>query len=115
MFTRKDYLDGKCSHDEYYAQLVEGTNAMQVVLNHFPIDVLEKMYKKDEHFNWVPREYIIDRHIKGTLSDELDTWDRLGMWLCGVDYRKYGDLESLCGRVCVLKCAARMLVKKHMK
>ena len=61
MFTRKDYLDGKCSHDEYYAQLVEGSNAKAVVLGHFTLDELRKMYEQDEHFNKVPKSKCLNQ------------------------------------------------------
>jgi hypothetical protein len=115
MFTRKDYLDGKCSHDEYYAQLVEGSNARGLVRDYFGIDVLKNMYEKDEHFNIVPDEKLVTRdplRCKTFGSVSLNTWDRLGECLIGVDWRKYYDYCSQAGRVCVLKCAARQLVKE---
>ena len=41
MFTRKDYaLDGKCTHQQYYAQFVTEEIKMIVVLN-FGLDTLK--------------------------------------------------------------------------
>ena len=115
MFTHKDYLDGKCSHDEYYAQLVEGSNAKAVVLSHFTLDELRDMFAQDEHFNKAPDSKWFSHSIIGDKTHDLETWDVLGTQLHGVDYKKYGDGESLAGRVCVLKCAARMLIEKNLE
>lgn len=116
MFTRKDYLDGKCSYDEYYAQLVEGSNARGLVRDYFGIDVLKNMYEKDVHFNIVPDNKLVTRNpLRCKTADgdvSLETWDRLGEYLVGVDWQKYGDYCTLSGRVCVLKCAARQLVQE---
>ena len=110
MFTRRDYLDGKCSHDEYYAQLVRDSNAKSVVSSHFTVEELRDMYAQDEQFNKVPESKWFSHSIIGDKSHDLETWDTLGLFLCGVDWKKYGDGKSLSGIVCVLKCAARMIV-----
>jgi len=93
MFTRKQYLDGECSHSEYYAQMIEGSNAVQLVLSKWTVEELREAYEKDEHFNNMP----------------LRDWDSLGGSL-KLDFRKFGDLRSNCGEVCVLKEAARRIV-----
>lgn len=108
MFTRKDYLDGKCSHGEYYAQLVNESNAKGVVLSYFSLDDLKKMYESDKHFNRVPERLWLHHGMGADYG--LYTWEQLGKRLVGVDWKKYGDYCSIAGQVCVLKEAARMIV-----
>lgn len=98
MFTRKDYLDGKCSHDEYYAQLVRESNAKELVLNTFSKRLLMYRLRKDRHLNNLP----------------IRKWDVLGYNLRGIDWKKYGDWRSEAGQVCVLKTAARMIVANEL-
>lgn len=65
MFTRKDYaLDGKCTHQQYYAQFVTEEIKMMVVLN-FGLDTLKEAYQEDKAFNTIP----------------LQKWDLLGIFL----------------------------------
>lgn len=65
MFTRKDYvIDGKCTHQQYYAQFVTEEIKMIVVLN-FGLDTLEEAYQEDKTFNTIP----------------LQRWDLLGIFL----------------------------------
>lgn len=112
MFTYKDYLDGKCSHHEYYAQLVDGSNAKGVVRSHFTIEELKEMFAKDEHLNWMPdNKYLPRRDIR--VSRSLGTWDCLGERLVGVDWKKCGDYPTLSGKVSVLKCAALLIIEEE--
>lgn len=112
MFTYKDHIDGKCSHHEYYAQLVDGSNAKQVVRSHFTVEELKEMFAKDEHLNWMPsNKYLPRTDILAGRS--LGTWDCLGERLWGVDWEKCGDYSTLSGKVCVLKCAARLIIEEE--
>ena len=108
MFTRRQYLSGLCTHHDYYKQLVEESNAKDVVLYHFSLDDLRSMYKKDKYFNEVPTHKMLSRKNEFFLKS-IATWDILGERLL-VPWRKYEDLPTLAGRVSVLKCAARMLI-----
>ena len=102
MFTRKEYLDGKCTHSEYYSQYVENTDAKGLVLSFWDEKTLFEAYEKDEHLN--------------TLS--IKSWDELaerltiGPWLT---FSELGDMNTLSNRVCVLKEAARQIIKVYQQ
>jgi hypothetical protein len=91
MFTRDQYLNGKCTHRQYYAQLV--TESHRLAAESFGIDNLRRAFAEDEHFNSIP----------------LASWDaRAGL---RADYKSLGDGRSLAGDVCILKEAARQLIE----
>jgi hypothetical protein len=112
MYTREQYLVGECTHDEYYVQIVRESNATQVVLGYFTVEELTEMYERDEYFNWMPERKYITRTILGTCSHCQYTWEFLAKQLCVYSWKKYGDGRTMAGAVCVLKCAARMIVKQ---
>ena len=98
MFTRKDYvIDGKCTHQQYYAQFVTGEIKMIVVLN-FGLDTLKEAYQEDKTFNTIA----------------LERWDLLGIFLnvpiMHDKFEQHQDFISQASIVCVLKEAARQLV-----
>ena len=90
MFTRKDYLNGECTHEEYYGQLV--TQGMK---DHIVRAIPQALAKStDPVFNDIP----------------LSTWDRLGMaYSLRSEFKGLGDFRSKAGIVCVLKEAARQV------
>ena len=51
MNTRKQYLENKCSHREYYAQFVD-KDVLKIVRNEIGIDAIKS--SKDEHLNDIP-------------------------------------------------------------
>lgn len=90
VYTRKDYMSNKCTHREYYRQLVT-----QDIKNHVARALPKSIAKsKDPSFNDIP----------------LDTWDRIGSYAvpCG-EFKKLGDIRSMAGVVCVLKEAAQQI------
>lgn len=92
MKTRQDYLNKLCTHSEYYSQYVtEGTK--RILLSRISEKELITAYKEDENFN----------------SIKLPTWDGIGT-LLNPDFKTYGDTNSLAGRVCILKEAARQII-----
>ena len=98
MFTHKDYvIDGKCTHQQYYAQFVTGEIKMMVVLN-FGLDTLKQAYQEDRTFNTIP----------------LRRWDLLGIFLnvptMHDKFKQHQDFISQASIVCVLKEAARQVV-----
>jgi len=100
MFTRKDYMDGKCIHRQYYAQFV--TNYIKdTVLNKFGIEKLVKSFNEDKYFNNI----------------SLSTWDRINYCVDTnptLDLLKsLGEGYSLAGAVCILKEAAQQLVEEY--
>lgn len=112
MYTREQYLVGECTHDEYYVQIVRESNATQVVLGYFTVEELTEMYERDEYFNWMPERKYITHTILGVCSHCQYTWEFLAKQLCVYSWKKYGDGRTMAGAVCVLKCAARMIVKQ---
>lgn len=61
MRLRKEYLDGTCSHQEYYSQFVT-PEITRLVQGRFGKDALTKAYAEDPHLNTIP----------------LKRWDDLG-------------------------------------
>jgi hypothetical protein len=95
MFTRKDYLDGNCTHQEYYSQFVTD-GIKRLVTQNFDIKTLQKQFEKDEYFNGM----------------ELRLWDKLThLFQCNKVMCEHGDYATLAGRVCILKEAARQIVE----
>ena len=101
MFTRKDYLDNKCTHQEYYDQFVND-KVKQLVLRHIGKDAL--LNSTDEVFNDIP----------------LKKWDDLVNVTPGViNMKSWKEAEptnqansyfwSLSSNVCILKAAARQI------
>ena len=89
-YTRKDYMSNKCTHEEYYGQLVTQDMKDQIV-RAIPQALAKSV---DPHFNDIP----------------LSTWDMLGM-VHGLrsEFKELGDCWSKAGMVCVLKEAARQV------
>lgn len=52
-FTRSEYLDGKCSHREYYGQFINPTILSRVAGWFRGYDFKEAL-KEDEHLNNIP-------------------------------------------------------------
>lgn len=95
-FTRQQYLDGKCTHEQYYAQfLTEG------LIEHVKGFIGEKEIKEsiDEHFN----------DIKLPRWDSCANSIRQFPYGVGEKMKKLGDYPTLAGWVCVCKAAARII------
>ena len=96
MYTRQDYLNNNCTYQEYYDQFVND-DIKKIVLNAFGYEKIKKSYSEDKNLNNIP----------------LQKWDSLGYFLnfCE-EFKKYGDFESLAGKVCILKNAASQIVNE---
>ena len=95
-YTRKEYLNKNCTHAEYYSQFVTDS-IKSIVKEHFTIEKLKKAYNEDKYFNTIP----------------LIKWDRLTIYFkdsISKSLKDAGDFYSLAGGVCILKCAAEILV-----
>lgn len=90
MFTRKDYMSDKCTHEEYYGQLVT-----QRMKEHIVRAIPQGLARStDPHFNDIP----------------LSTWDRLSaVYDLGEQFKALGDYRTRAGIVCALKEAARQV------
>ena len=94
MHTRMDYLNGECTHREYYAQFVNDT-IIELVSESIGLPAI--LRSTDEHFNDIP----------------LERWDAagLGLWTQEVPQalRQAGELYTPAVSVCILKEAARQI------
>jgi len=100
MFSRQDYLNGRCTHREYYAQFVTDYVKM-VVRDKIGIDRI--MQSKDDRFSDIP----------------MKEWDRLSLlFRKHVDYvsKEVGSKMgwSLGIGVCMLKEAARQIKEEEL-
>ena len=96
MWTRKQYMDGECSHRTYYAQFVT-PGILDTVRRYFTVERLVRA-RDQEYFNSIP----------------LIEWDRLSgsVWRTQL-MRDTGEGYSLSTAVCILKEAGRQLVEAH--
>ena len=95
---RKDYLDGKATHEEYYGQFVNET-VKNKVAGYFGMDRLRG--SKDEHLNDIP----------------LKEWDMCGLPLGNwkEQFAEVGDYPTKAGIVCILKRSAHEMVNIKIK
>jgi hypothetical protein len=94
MKTRKDYLSGKVTHREYYAQFVNDDIKRNV--RFLGINAIKKAYEIDPLLN--------------TIS--LAAWDSCGRCPRSVAerMREAGDYPTMAGMVCLHKEAAKQLI-----
>jgi hypothetical protein len=94
IMTREQYMNNECTHSEYYSQFVTAW-LKKGILNALGREKLVKHFKANDMFH--------KDHI------ELKKWDKL-TGMAGANFKAYGDTDSLAGRVCVLKAAARQAI-----
>lgn len=94
MFTRKDYMAHKCTHQEYYMQFV--TDKTFVYLERY-IGEERLLKSKDESFNNIP----------------LYMWDCLPYAYNKEALSQAGDLFTLGSHVCIYKAAAKFYLGMH--
>ncbi len=96
-FTRQQYMNKECTHQEYYAQFVNN-QVLKIVSRFKKKELIEG---KDQHFNNIPLQY----------------WDKM---LVPVPFevfnkmKELGDYPTPSGVVCILKEAARQIVEKAL-
>lgn len=93
-YTRKDYMSGKCNHEQFYNQFVT-PETRQIVLRFIGINAL--INSKDNYFNDIP----------------LRIWDRLpfrDMTRCGSSLMSL----SLAENVCIYKRTAGILKEEYL-
>jgi hypothetical protein len=93
MHTHADYLERRCTHDEYYSQYVTDRHIATVKR----IGTSRILASTDPYFNDIP----------------LCEWDRLQRDMLTQSTRdlltRNGDFATLAVAVCIAKCAARKL------
>lgn len=101
-YSREQYLMGRCTHEQFYSQMVTPALTAQV-LEFWGIRRLLPAYKDDPVFNNLP----------------LGDWDRLARQIACEDtkweFREAGDWETLGGLVCLAKQAAREACETALK
>ncbi len=94
--TRKDYMDGKVTHEEYYSSVAKAAGINLRGWDMLP-RIKESLAKGDHHLN----------HVKGY---GLHAWDAMAISAkpnISPAFKAHGDFWSLAGGVCVAKQAAR--------
>ena len=96
MQTRKQYMDGECTHREFYADVAQ--RAGITVRDDHPL-VERARNSNDEHYNDIP----------------IVLWDRFAagfMPSASRSLRESGDFWSLAGGVCIGKEVVRQAVER---
>lgn len=93
--TRKDYMEKRVSHREYYASIARASGI------HFPESpfiarVRAALASGDKHLNTIP----------------LAEWDMMAAHRTNWAYGIHGDARSKAGDVCTLKEAARQAAER---
>lgn len=96
MYTRQDYLSGRCSHRQYYAQFVD-VHTKQHIFSHIGKHAI--MQSKNEHFNDIP----------------LGSWDTTTLQWNGQALKEAGEEMTMATKVCILKEAARQILEEESK
>lgn len=89
-YTRQDYLNSICSHEEYYAQFVNSSVKQRVK------NSLDKELKSSKKTSDIP----------------LSTWDTISIPVNAESaklLKEAGDYPTLAGAVCIFKEAARQM------
>lgn len=95
MLTRKDYINGNCSHNEYYGEIVSLANITA------PSWIMEMVKdSNDDHYNDIP----------------LTKWDSAGQSITQnfkikSILEERGDSLTAAGIVCMMKQAAKRQLK----
>lgn len=99
MKTRKDLLEKRCTHREYYEQFVTPATRHSV-LHAIGIDRLMWAYKNGEgHLNEIP----------------LREWDAIPTYWSVKKLKEAGDFTTMAAHVCVVKEAARQLIDHELE
>jgi hypothetical protein len=91
--TRKDYLDGKVTHREYYGSIVEMAGIF-LPENHYMVQKFKD--SKDPHYN----------------EHGLTIWDNMGILIGYSVFKSHGDSPTQAGFVCVKKEAVRQAIER---
>jgi hypothetical protein len=97
-YTRQQYFTNECTHEQYYGQFIT-PYIMQVVKEQIGLQNIKNALTAGDNLNSIP----------------LTRWDALATSIksntISEAFRKAGDYPTLAGYVCLLKAAARQLIK----
>lgn len=106
MYSRKQYLNGECSHREYYGQFVNN-GIKEDVVSHFGIERIKN--SQDEYFNDIPLgqwdSLVGFKFIGSTLVNKPT---HIGLSLAE-KLKETGEGVSCAGLVCIYKEAAKQI------
>jgi len=95
MKTRKEYLNGECTHREFWAQFVD-KRVKAHVANYIGRDAI--ISSTDPHLNDIP----------------IAKWDHVGrLLLLPITFESVGDYCTLSSLVCIAKEAARQIKEEN--
>lgn len=106
MYTKRDFLYGDCTHEEYYAQFTRDSNAQELVLIFWDEKELKSAYKEDDSLNNLP-----DKKCEGKEENSCIIFEKLSRYLCCPEFAKFGDKPTMEGKISILKQAAREIAK----
>lgn len=98
MFARADYMNGKCTHSQFYAQFV--TSSVKLAVK-YHIGIESITSSKNEHFNNIPLAAWYSIEIKGIVNQAAIRE--------AYSYSKGSFPWSKSMQVCILKEAARQI------
>lgn len=94
MYTREEYIKGVCTHQEYYAQLVD-SSTKGLIMSTFSLSELRSAGK---NFSGIPLKHWVRM---ANCFDEV---------IINRKMKPLGDYPTQAGKVCILKEAARQLI-----
>lgn len=98
-FTRSDYMNGNCSHYEYYSQFV--TQGMKdIILSKYTKEQLKSYYEKDENLNNIPLKWwdSSENFFKQSIARTNSRLNGSNTW-------------SSSQHTCAMKAAARQIIE----
>ena len=110
---RIDINTGKeLEHNEFYERVIDFLGGLDAVKKYVPFDVetLRKAYKQDKHFNNLSLS--VWDHAAGYYFTHQRAYRTSGPSLCDLYHKCDITCASVSEGVCILKTAARMLVKQ---
>lgn len=102
IYNRTDYLNKKCTHHEYYRQLINASTR-EIVLANFTVDELRIAIQSENGLSSIP----------------LKSWDNIAERFTfkykngQVSFHMLGDYPTLAGLVCLLKETARVIIEEQ--
>jgi len=96
MITRKEYMDNKATHRQYFSQFV--TDEIKGVVKR-TLHLKRLLHSKDEHLNDIP----------------LVLWDKMYLPPLNISMESVGDYLTMAGKVCILKEAAKQIIEENKR
>jgi hypothetical protein len=110
MWTRQDYMNGRCTHSEYYAQFIT-PEIQSAVLNTIPTKRIVE--SKDPHFNDIAMKHWDSIFgIVGPPQGPFTIYRQFGLYK---KLKEHGDGLSCASAVCIAKEFARQVRNSYQE